>query len=103
MVEDLGPCAVDADVVGGPTSAEVGAQGGQLADELSELLVVRHCSGLGAEHLHARCLGLVLIQAQCTGECAEDFVGDPTTSINSKLAISRERLLCYLSTGAPNG
>ena len=47
--------------------------------------------------------GLVLIQAQCPGEGVEDIVGRPNTSINSKLAISRERFLCYLSTGATNG
>lgn len=53
VVEDLRPGAVDADVVSGPPGAEVLAAGGQLADELTELLVVRRRSGLGAQDLHA--------------------------------------------------
>jgi len=50
MVQPLGAFVTDSDVVTGPHGAEVGAERGQFADELTQGPVVRFTSGFGAEH-----------------------------------------------------
>ena len=49
MVEAFGAGAVVADVVGAPAGAEVVAAGGELADEVVQIAVVRVAAGLGAQ------------------------------------------------------
>ena len=46
----LTPGAVQADVVGGPADAELVAAGGQLADQVGQVLVVGVAAGFGAQH-----------------------------------------------------
>jgi hypothetical protein len=50
MVQPLVAGPVEADVVGGPPAAELLVAGGQLADQLDELLVAGVAACLGPEH-----------------------------------------------------
>jgi hypothetical protein len=50
MVYAFAARAVEADVMSGPPGAELVAAGGQLADQLDELLVVGVAARLGPEH-----------------------------------------------------
>jgi hypothetical protein len=49
MVEQLAASAVEADVVATPAAAEVAAAGGQLPDQIVQVLVVRVTAGLGPQ------------------------------------------------------
>jgi hypothetical protein len=67
VVEVLGAGAVVADVVGAPAESEFAAAGGQLTDEVVEVLVVGIAAGFGVQDGDAGVGGAVAISR--TGRC----------------------------------
>ena len=91
VVQALAAGAVVADVVGGPAAAEVVAAGGELADEVGEVLVVGVPSGFGAQHGHAVVGDLVVVDEEVRGGRVEEgeagAVGRLTRGVGGGLVV----------------
>jgi hypothetical protein len=72
MVDQLDAGGVDLDVVGGPSSPELVAAGGQLTDQVGEAPVVGVAAGLGAQDGDRVVGGLVPVAEELGGVRVEE-------------------------------
>ncbi len=80
VAEPFGACAVVADVVGGPPGPEVVASGGELADEVVEVLVPGVPARFGAEDCDADVGGEVPVGIEALGGGVEERAMAPRSS-----------------------